>query len=199
MTEILKLRHGLEQAISALPYGESEALMVTLDTGKSYLNLRGNPDLPEFIEAVAQVTGQDLPLKPNSFSIGEHQIFWQGPDEWLIETGQNKAQPLLSALESSLAGMHACLTDISGGITRLTLSGSQSRRLLAKGTTLDLDPRSFKPTDCAQTGLSKANVLIAKTLAENEFILLVRRTFGEFLLLWLNRSGCESGIRFLSR
>jgi heterotetrameric sarcosine oxidase gamma subunit len=65
---------------------------------------------------------------------------------------------------------------------------------LAKGCTLNLSPAAFTDGDCAQTGISRTSVLLANT---NDVInIIVRRSFAEYLALWLQHAGAELGIRF---
>ena len=196
MTESSNYRHGLEQLLQSLPQGHNGDLTVTINTGSAYFNLRGKSEQPEFTNGVMQATGLELPLKPNTFVGSNHRIFWQGPDEWLIEAAQQQADELQSGLSKALAGMHQSVTDISGGISSLTLSGEGARALMAKGCTMDLDANKFLPGDCAQTGLGKINVLIARGIEAEQFDLIVCRTYGEYLLLWLNHAGREFEIRF---
>jgi sarcosine oxidase subunit gamma len=77
------------------------------------------------------------------------------------------------------------------------LIGPGAREVLAKGCTLDLHPDEFKPGACAQSGLAKASVLLAMIDERPSFEIKVRRSFAEYVLLWLNYSGREFGISFL--
>jgi len=196
VTETAMHRHGLERVLNNLPQGDAGQLMITIHSGRACFSLRGDPGQSGFTGAVAIATGQALPLKPNTCSFGNHRIFWQGPDEWMIETEQSNAEPLQSGLTTALKGMHCSLTDISGSMISLTLAGDCARQLLAKGCTLDLSPDRFTAGDCAQTGLAKANILIASGSEPVQFDLFVRRSFGEYLLRWLNHAGREFDIRF---
>jgi len=68
--------------------------------------------------------------------------------------------------------------------------------VLAKGCTLDLHPRSFATGRCAQTGLAKASILISKFDDVPTFEVFVRRSFAEYLALWLQHAGAGYGILF---
>ena len=70
--------------------------------------------------------------------------------------------------------------------------------LLAKGCTLDFHPRVFSAGQCAQSGLAKTSVLIAMVDDRPTFDVIVRRSFAEYLALWLQHSGAEFGIQFTS-
>jgi len=189
MTEASAYRHGLEQLLDTLPRGDKGGLVVTVKSGFACFNLRGEAGQAGFVEAIMQATNQELPLKPNTFSSGRHRIFWLGPNEWLIESPQERAEPLQSGLMAVLSGLHASVTDISGGMISMTLRGNAVNDLLAKGCTLDLDPSQFKAGVCAQTGLAKANVLIARMSNPERFEIFVRRSFADYLMQWLNHAG----------
>jgi sarcosine oxidase subunit gamma len=199
MTEALLYRHGLEQLLGSLPRRSHDSLLVTVHTGSAFFNLRGGAGYSGFAAAAVQAIGQQLPLKPNTFSHGAQRIFWQGPDEWLIEAPQDRAEALLTSLHSALAGFDSSVTDISGGIISLALCGEHASDLLAKGCTLDLHPDDFKAGECAQTGLAKANVLIARLAEPQRFQLLVRRTFADYLVQWLHHAGREFDIGFMQQ
>jgi sarcosine oxidase subunit gamma len=209
MTDALLYRHGLEQLLGSLPQilrdrgshdrDSHDSLLVTVHTGSAFFNLRGAAGHSGFAAAAEQATGQQLPLKPNTFSHGPQRIFWQGPDEWLIEAPQDRAEALLASLHSALAGVDSSVTDISGGIISLTLCGEHASDLLAKGCTLDLHPDGFEAGECAQTGLTKTNVLIARIAGPERFQLLVRRTFADYLVQWLHHAGREFDIGFVQQ
>jgi sarcosine oxidase subunit gamma len=98
-------------------------------------------------------------------------------------------------LDDALSGVHATLNDVSGGLVALRIGGKDAAALLAKGCTLDLHPKVFKPGQCAQSGIAKAGILLAK-VDDETFDVYVRRSFAEYLALWLQRAGAEFGIRF---
>ena len=122
-------------------------------------------------------------------SDGIYRIYWLGPNEWLI-VGPG-ARDLISGLRESFLGLHASVTDVSGGNVSMRLSGQSVRDVLAKGCTLDFHPDVFKPGCCAQSGLAKANVLIGLDTDEATFHIVVRRSFAEYLALWLKHSAVE--------
>ncbi|MED5461766.1 MAG: sarcosine oxidase subunit gamma family protein, partial [Pseudomonadota bacterium] len=126
-----------------------------------------------------------LPVEPNTMAEGDITIFWLGPDEWLILLPADAVSEIAAALESALQRMHFALNDVSGGQISIALRGSRVRELLAKGCTLDLHAKVFSLGLCAQSGLAKASVLIGLTGDDDEFILVVRRSFSDYLIKWL--------------
>ncbi len=158
-----------------------------------YLNLRGRPGDAAFTSAVKGVLGVDLPLEPNTTASGDAvTVLWLGPDEWLIITEPDAQESLASRLEEALAGQFVAVTDISSGHTMVVASGPRSRALLARGCTLDLHPREFGPGRCAQTMVAKAGVLVYRPDDGDTFELVVRRSFAEYLWLWLRDAAADA-------
>lgn len=157
-----------------------------------YLNLRGDPADPAFLAAVKGVLGLALPLSPNTLARGAGlTLLWLGPDEWLLLTPAGEQSALQWKLETALAGQHAAITDVSSGLTRVSVGGPRMREVLAKGMTLDLHPRAFQSGHCAQTLCAKAGVTV--WLEESALQLLVRRSFADYLWRWLEDAAWEVG------
>jgi len=148
-----------------------------------YINLRGQGE--DFAAAVQTSAGLDLPRTPNTLSQEGGQIIcWLGPDEWLLITPSGEQSEQSDALRAALEAQHAAVTDISGGLTTITVSGKHARAVLAKGCPLDLHPRVFSSGRCAQTLLAKAPVLLIPQ-ADKSLYVVVRRSFADYLWHWL--------------
>lgn len=150
-----------------------------------HINLRGNTDDDRFVDGVADVLGQCLPVESNTLTQSEHRIYWLGPNEWQIVTELDQVVGLIVQLDDTLAGQHVAINDLSGGQVALHLTGRDVPALLDRGCTLDLHPSVFVIGDCAQSGLAKANVLIGYIDAAPVYEIIVRRSFSEYLLRWL--------------
>ena len=190
--------HGLEPFLAELagPVAADPGAIVSLRGDLGHINLRGRASDAAFLQAVEQELGQALPVQPNTISAGRHHVCWLGPDEWLVVTPVATAAELAGRLEQALSSNHASVNDISGGQIALMLHGAKSRELLARGCPLDLHPREFQAGDCAQSGLARANVLIALVDEEPTFMVVVRRSFSDYLCRWLARIGSDAGIVF---
>ena len=159
-----------------------------------HLNLRGDPEDMGFTSAAEAVLGLALPMEPNAVAVnGALLALWLGPDEWLVVTPPTAKIQLSESLEAALYGMHAAVTDVTGGQTVITLGGPRARDVLAKGCPLDLHPAVFKGGDCAQTLVAKANVTICCVDDSPSFELVVRRSFAEYTALWLHDAALEYG------
>jgi len=198
MSESFARRHGLEPLLAEMgkPRVAQPAVTVTVRGDLGHINLRGRASDSGFLKAVEQELGQALPVAPNTFSAGEHRVCWLGPDEWLVVTPVTAAVDLARRLERALASTHAAVNDVSGGQLALLLEGAGCRELLARGCTLDLHPREFKTGDCAQSGLARAAVLIALVDDSPTFMVVVRRSFSDYLCRWLAHAGRDQGIVF---
>ena len=196
MSESLERRHGLEPLLAAS--GKSRvaqpAVTVRVRGDLGHINLRGRASDNGLLKVVEQELGQALPVEPNTFSAGEHRVCWLGPDEWLLLTPGAGAADLARRLDGKLSSGHAAVNDVSGGQVALMLEGPGCRDLLARGCTLDLHPHVFRVGDCAQSGLAKANVFIALVDDTPAFMVVVRRSFADYLCRWLARAGCDQGI-----
>ena len=172
------------------------ALRIEVLKDNSNINLRGNAADKNFLKAVESATGCALPLQPNTIAVGAAQGIWLGPNEWLVVTDAASASAVTSALDEALLGQHVAINDLSGAQLTLRLTGDSVRDLLSKGCPLDLHPNVFEAGACAQTGLAKANVVIIAHDDGPGVDLIVRRSFSEYLLQWLQKAGAEYGIEF---
>lgn len=153
---------------------------------QGHLNLRGRPGDSAFLTAVTSVLGAGLPLNPNTFVVtGALKVYWLGPDEWLIIAPPDQQTDLEVRLDEVLQGLFYSVTDVSSGQTIISIAGVNARTLLEKGCPVDLHSREFKTGDCAQTHLGKAGVLISAVDDAPEYELVVRRSFSDYLGLWL--------------
>ncbi|MDX1654914.1 MAG: sarcosine oxidase subunit gamma family protein [Candidatus Competibacteraceae bacterium] len=182
----------LEQQITRRP-GKAGVLMGELPF-QGFVNLRGDPEDDVFLKAVAGVLGADLPVAPNTVAEGDGVVaYWLGPDEWLLATAPDGQGELERRLRGALEGQHTAVTDITGGQTVIVIQGSHGAELLAKATPLDIHPRVFGVGQCAQTRLAKAGGLI-RPLEGGGFELVVRRSFADYLWLWLRDAAQEYGL-----
>ena len=151
-----------------------------------FINLRGRADNTAFLAGVLKVLGCEPPVSANTVvDSGDYRIYWLGPDEWLIMTPQGRQDELRAALQKALDGVFCAVVDNSSGLTTLHITGEHAAALLATDCPLDLHPRAFKPGQCAQTRLAKAGMTLAPLAEHAGFEVIIRRSFADYLLLWL--------------
>ncbi len=86
------------------------------------------------------------------------------------------------------------MVDLSEARTVIAVSGRHARDLLQKGTPLDLHPRAFEPGHCAQTALSRANVILHQIDASPRYDVYVLNSFADYLWNWMERAAGEYGL-----
>lgn len=154
------------------------------------LNVRGNAADARFRQAVLAAIGLDLPVQPNTASLGAgRQLLWLGPDEWLLKLPRTESAGVESALRAGFGGLHTSLVQVGNGNTTLTLQGPAAADLLSCACPLDLHPRVFGTGALAQTHVAKAGAIVLCLQAGSSFELTVRRSFADYLFRWL----CEAG------
>lgn len=158
-----------------------------------YLNLRGNAADSSFVAGLEK-SGIHLPIKPNTVTEnGPSTVLWLGPDEWVLITPPGCEGELAATLRQSLQNALCALTDITHGQTTIRLCGPKAIDVLSKGCSLDVHHGSFGPGCCAQTHLAKAGITIRWVDDAPSFDLIVRRSFAEYLALWLKDASEEYG------
>jgi sarcosine oxidase subunit gamma len=151
---------------------------------RAIVNIRGDGG-EAFVAAVKSVTGVDLPVKPNTTAkAGAFRILWLGPTEWWVVTTGGTEEKLVADLRQAFTGQHAAVIDVSESRTVISLSGARARDVLARGCSLDLHPRVFGPGQCAQTGLTKANIVLDQIDETPSFDIYVLKSFGDYLWQW---------------
>jgi sarcosine oxidase subunit gamma len=159
------------------------------------INLRGNAGDPAFTAAVRDILGFDLPTTPNRVAAkAAITALWLGPDEWLVVAAAGREAELAAGLRRVLAGQHFSVVDLSEARTVLIVTGRSAREVLQKGTPMDLHPRLFQTGHCAQTALTKANVILHQTSDDPRYEIYVTISFADYLWNWFERAADEYGL-----
>jgi len=191
MSDSAILRHGLEPFLSLRTdqSGGDDRIRIQVQTDLGHINLRGNAANSDFLAAAATVLQQELPVAANTMTTADHRVFWLGPDEWQIVTAADNTARLLAGFREALTGVHASVSDLSGGQVAMRVTGPGVREVLAKGCTLDLSPANFAVGACAQSGLAKASMLIGRIEDMGPaFEIIVRRSFADYAARWLHHA-----------
>ena len=153
---------------------------------QGFINLRGRSGNTGFQAATLKVLGCEPPSTPNTvIDSADYRIYWLGPDEWLIMTPVGQQDELKSRLHKALSGVFSSVVDNTSGLTTLHISGDNAAALLATDCPLDLHAREFKAGQCAQTRLARATMTLSPLADETGFEVIIRRSFADYLLLWL--------------
>jgi len=165
---------------------ERAGITFTARTNLTLIDLRGDPQDPQFRASAQSALGTALPLEPNTAGRSTHcAILWLGPDEWLLTARHS------GFVNERLAISGGFLTDVSSGKAAWQITGPRSTDLLAKGCSLDLHTRAFPDGNCAQTALAHVAVLLHRR--DNEtFDLYCARSYSQHVWHWM----CESALEF---
>ncbi len=163
-------------------------------TGRTLIDLRGDPRHAEFLASAQSALGCALPVKPNTAVSGpDCNVLWMGPDAWLLVSGRAGKIHELLPIERGF------LTDVSHGRAVFRVGGPRARDLLAKGCSIDLHPRVFRAGHCAQTSLAHVGVLLHLVDAGGEFDLYCARSYAQHLWHWLTEAAAEYGYEVIAR
>ncbi|MDX1299467.1 MAG: sarcosine oxidase subunit gamma family protein [Pseudomonas sp.] len=158
-----------------------------------HLTLRGDGHDAAFAGAVHKATGLELPGALGLVVKGETSLQWLGPDEWLLIVPSGEEFAAEKSLRVALADQHHQVVNVSGGQTILELSGPKVRELLMKSSTYDVHPRNFPIGKAVGTSFAKTQLVIRRT-SEETWELLVRRSFSDYIWLWLQDACVEFGL-----
>ena len=151
-----------------------------------FINLRGRSNNTRFLAGTLKVLGCEPPSTANTVvDSGDYRIYWLGPDEWLIMTPAGMQEELKDKLLAALDGVFSSVVDNTSGLTAIRITGDNAAALLATDCPLDLHSQHFKHGQCAQTRLSKAGMTLSPLPDNAGFEVIIRRSFADYLLLWL--------------
>ena len=166
--------------------GGSAGIVLGESAHRAIINIRGDANDGPFGSAVRSATGVDLPLAANTVTAaGDVRILWLGPNEWWVVGTDVRRAGLIDGLRQAFAGQHTNVTDVSESRTVITMSGPASRDVLARGISNDLHQRAFGPGQCAQTSLSRTNVLLHQIDNTPSYDIYVLKSFSDYLWRWI--------------
>ncbi|NND91205.1 MAG: sarcosine oxidase subunit gamma [Granulosicoccus sp.] len=158
------------------------------------LTLRAGAHRESLATALSATLGLVLPERLSSESAGnEVCVRWMSPDEWLLSCPLQDAFDLECRLRSAIDG-HIAIVNVSGGYSILNLSGSAAQNVLKKSTAYDVHPDNFMPGKVVNTLMAKAQVVL-RCVESDRYEIIVRRSFADYLWLWLQRAGREHDLR----
>jgi len=123
---------------------------------------------------------------------GDISIRWISPDEWLVIAPGTLVFDLEKKLREAIDG-HCSIVNVSGGQTVITLSGKDAVNVLKKSTGYDIHDRNFPVGKVVTSTFAKTQTVIRRTGAES-WELVVRRTFADYVWLWLQDACAEYGL-----
>ncbi|TBW55734.1 sarcosine oxidase subunit gamma [Marinobacter halodurans] len=159
---------------------------------KTHLILRGDAAAAGFREGVQAATGLDLPEPLQSQSKGDWSLSWITPDEWLLVGPGDQAFTMESRLREQLEG-HYAVVNVGGGQSIVRLSGTEARSVLMKSCPYDVHDRHFPVGKVVTTVLGKTQATLRR-LGDNDWEIVVRRSFADYIWRWLLDAASEHGV-----
>lgn len=140
-------------------------------------------------EELHRKCGIGLPERPQAAHGQKFDVIWTGPEQWLAISPDPKLYADLSSTIETLA-----LADQSGAHAVLRVSGPDVRKALAKGCSLDLDPRVFVAGTAATTSISLIGVNMWRLPDEDAIHISLFRSMAASFWSWLTASSAEWGL-----
>lgn len=161
------------------------------------LVLRGSTDVDVLDTALQATLKMALPERLKSESTADkYCIRWMSPDEWLLTCPLHEAFDIENKLRAAAKGSIA-IVNVSGGYSLLKLSGESALKVLKKSTAYDVHPDNLPAGKVVNTVMAKAQVTL-RAIGDDEYEIIVRRSFADYLWLWLQRAGKEYGLEAFS-
>ncbi len=164
------------------------------------LMLRATSNADALSTALKSYCGIALSSRLHSDTNGAYCVRWMSPDAWVLSCPLEEVFAIEGALRDAIPG-HIAIVNISGGYTILELSGTHARSVLMKSTGYDVHPDHLGQGKVVNTTFAKAQVTLRAVEvdeAQGRYELLVRRSFTDYLWLWLQRAGAEYGLHATS-
>lgn len=123
----------MSEALSALPHAHYSGLVVLAEAGLTgMITLRGDLASAKLTGAVHEATGAAMPAVRRIETGATGRAAWMSPDELLLIVPYRQAAAVVAGLETALAGEFATAADVSDARAMMTISGAQTRDVLAK-------------------------------------------------------------------
>ncbi len=146
----------------------------------------------EVADVARSLTGLVLPPGPKRVAANGLGLVGTAPGQWLATAEGSTASDLLDELMTAVAGL-ATAVEQSDGKAVIRVAGSRARSALAKGCSLDLDPRAFTPGDAATTPIALIDCTLWQVDDAPTYELAVPSSFAGSFWSWLTGAAAEYG------
>lgn len=171
----------------------SEGILLHEETVASAWNLQGPDDDPGLAAAVRECCGLDLPRAHRTAGRDGRAAIWLGPDSWLIAAVTADATTWFAAARDAIELAGGALFDVSASRVIIRIAGAQAARVVAKGCSIDLDPRAFAAGECRATLLARIAAIIVKHDETPAFSVFAPRSYAESIWHWMKVSAAQYG------
>tara|TARA_B100002051_G_C16453726_1_gene494963 strand:- start:148 stop:699 length:552 start_codon:yes stop_codon:yes gene_type:complete len=150
------------------------------------INLRGKNR--DFFTKIGKILSIVLPTESNtSATIKNISALWLSPDEWMVY-GNNIDKNVNLSLENEISKLNlGSITNVSDQWVLINLNGKNVFEVLSKGSPFDFNKFKNTKNVVVQTLLNHVDVILHHNDIDN-VDLFVRKSFSEYLWLWINDS-----------
>lgn len=145
---------------------------------------------PYALVSVIARAGKGKPTRDALSALRGVEVMSAGPDQYYVKSENPRDGALAADLKKKLFGV-ASVIDQSHGRVTIRVEGPAARKVLAKGTPVDLHPNHFAAGQSANTQMAHVGVHLT-CVDTNTFELSVFRGFSESFWEWL----CEMSLEF---
>ena len=153
------------------------------------LSLRGKSR--EFLSTIGKNINMILPLEANTSSASDkYTSMWLSPDEWMVVSNnsidkENNNYEIEELLFNKISKNNlGAVIDVSDQFILINLEGEKVFDLLSTGCPFDFTNFKTKKGAVVQTLLTQVDIIIHHK-EQNNINLLVRRSFSEHLMSWI--------------
>jgi sarcosine oxidase subunit gamma len=183
------LHHADLASVAKAQQADTGSVVMTELKLRGHIVLRGKLENAGFTQGVESVLGMALPTTLKFVEKEGVSIRWISPDEWLVVVPELRSFEVEQALIEAVKG-HCAIVNVSGGQTILRLSGADVQKVLQKTVPLDVHERSFPIGKVVTAVFAKTQAIISRT-GEQEWELVIRRSFSDYVWLWLQDTCAE--------
>ena len=199
-------RSGLENLLQPGTHGDRTVepgvtVALRTDLALAYVLAR-NSKTGELQQRVQDRFGLTLPIDVLHVENGAHpsldslNFIWAGPGRWLAGTSAQTGASLEAMLRTELSGVASVINQTDGRCV-FRIGGPSVREVLAKGVTIDLDPRVFGSGDATLTLVGHINVHFWQVDRTPTYEFAVPRSFAESFCEWLFAAAANYGLVIL--
>lgn len=147
-------------------------------------------------EALHAMAGVGLSERLQSVDSGTYCIRWMSPDSWLLSCPLHEAFRIEHSIRARVSSPIA-IVNVSGGFCVLQLCAEKAREVLMKSVPYDVHPDNFPVGKVVNTTFAKTQVTL-RCISESNYELVVRRSYSDYVWLWLQRAAAEFNFKAVS-
>lgn len=141
--------------------------------------------------SIVTVIARQGKAKATADALRPHAPQWAGPEQYFVVAEGRGEGALYRELKAKLDGI-ASVSDQSHGRIIIRIAGPKARRVLAKGTPVDLYPDEFPVGKSALTQMAHVGVHLTR-VADDTYDLSVFRGFSQSFWEWITEQAAEFG------